>query len=178
MATSLPPGDPQSVTSPDSADAIAEWQPFPQAAGRLRAVSGGIAGLITALPLSAAVAGLLDDLATSIAALAIVTPGLMATGAWLGHARWRRSRWKLDDRGLHVMRGWLWRAEILIPRSRVQHLDVERGPLERHFGLATLVVHTAATDTSALRQPGFADHDAVALRDALIPAASRDGDAL
>jgi hypothetical protein len=79
---------------------------------------------------------------------------------------------------LRVRRGWLWRTELLVPRSRVQHLDIERGPIERRFNLATLVVHTAGTRTQALRQAGLAEPDAVALRNALIPDAARRGDAL
>jgi membrane protein YdbS with pleckstrin-like domain len=75
----------------------------------------------------------------------------------------------LDDDGLRVRRGHYWRRETLVPRARVQHLDIERGPIERHFGLATLVVHTAGTRLSALRQPGFDEHDAEALRQALVP---------
>ena len=75
-----------------------------------------------------------------------------------------------------TIRGQFWRREILVPRSRVQHLDIERGPIERHFGLATLIVHTAGTRLHALRQPGFLDADAVALRDALVPASARNDD--
>jgi membrane protein YdbS with pleckstrin-like domain len=77
-----------------------------------------------------------------------------------------------------VRRGIVWHKEILVPRSRVQHLDLERGPIERHFGLATLVVHTAGTRMHALRQSGFLDDDAVALRDALLPEADRHDDSL
>jgi membrane protein YdbS with pleckstrin-like domain len=102
---------------------------------------------------------------------------LMAVaGALLGRAKWRRTHWRLDGRGLQVSRGLVWHSDVLVPRSRVQHLDIERGPIERHFGLATLVVHTAGTRLHALRQAGFADADAVALRDALLPEAQRDDD--
>jgi membrane protein YdbS with pleckstrin-like domain len=109
--------------------------------------------------------------------LVIVIAGAVA-GALVGRARWRRSRWKLNELGFFVRRGWLWRTEILIPRSRVQHLDLERGPIERHFGLASVVIHTAGSETPALRQSGLAEADALALRDALIPEANRNGDAL
>lgn len=54
-------------------------------------------------------------------------------------------------------------------RARVQHLDIERGPIERRYGLATLVVHTAGTRLSAVRQPGFDEDSANRLRDALVP---------
>jgi membrane protein YdbS with pleckstrin-like domain len=67
---------------------------------------------------------------------------------------------------------------VLVPRSRVQHLDIERGPIERQYGLATLVVHTAGTRQHAMRIAGLPDADAVALRDALVPEAGRHDDVL
>ena len=92
-----------------------------------------------------------------------------ALGAWIAYRRWQSSAWKLDDTGLHFRRGRAWRKEVLVPRSRVQHLDIERGPIERRHGLATLIVHTAGTRQHALRVVGLDDADAVALRDALVP---------
>jgi membrane protein YdbS with pleckstrin-like domain len=99
-------------------------------------------------------------------------------GAWLAYRRWKSTAWKLDATGLHLRRGRAWRLEILVPRSRVQHLDIERGPIERHFGLATLILHTAGTRRQAIRQAGLPDADAVALRDALVPASDRHDDVL
>ncbi len=91
------------------------------------------------------------------------------TGVVIGILRWRNTRWCLDDKAFRVQRGVLFKSETLIPRTRVQHLDIERGPIERFFGLATLVLHTAGTRVNALRQHGFRDDDATALRDALVP---------
>ncbi len=157
----------------------AGWQPLPDDA---RTVSG-IAGALTAVPIamglaSALVLGTLDGWPARIGVgiALLVAAGLAGWG--LGRARWRRTRWKLDERGLSVQRGLVWRSEVLVPRTRVQHLDLERGPIERRFGLATLVVHTAGTRMNALRQHGFLDADAVALRDALLPESNRHDDAL
>ena len=125
-------------------------------------------GLGTAFPIFSFVGGLLTAIGIVLACSGF--------GVWLGYRRWKFTFWKLDETGLHVKRGRLWRKEILVPRSRVQHLDIERGPIERHFGLATLTVHTAGTRLHALRQPGFLDADAVALRDALVPASARNDD--
>jgi membrane protein YdbS with pleckstrin-like domain len=99
-------------------------------------------------------------------------------GAWIGLRRWASTRWRLDARGLQVRRGRMFQREVLVPRSRVQHLDLERGPVERHYGLATIVVHTAGSRLQALRQSGLAEADAVALRDALVPDADVDDDAV
>ena len=51
----------------------------------------------------------------------------------------------------------------------MQHLDFERGPLERRFGLATLVIHTAGSHERALRQSGLLLAEAEYLRDVLVP---------
>jgi membrane protein YdbS with pleckstrin-like domain len=119
-----------------------------------------------------------SPLVSGVAAIPTTTLAGAVLGAWLGRLRWKRTRWKLDAIGLHVRRGLFWHTEVLVPRSRVQHLDIERGPLERQFALGTLIVHTAGTQTHALRLSGLDDADAVALRDALIPDAARHVDAL
>ena len=88
-------------------------------------------------------------------------------GGGIGLRRHRRIGWKLDQDGFATRRGGLWRNETLVPVSRVQHLDLERGPLERQLGLATLVVHTAGTRMAAVKLPLLALEDAQALRERL-----------
>lgn len=156
----------------------AEWRRLPAAAAIGRTLAGALTGLLIAVPASVALTRPLDSLLSRLLVVLAVSLAGAAIGAWVGRARWRRTRWKLDDRGFFVRRGWLFRTEVMVPRSRVQHLDLERGPIERHFGLASVIVHTAGSQTPALRQSGLADADAVALRDALIPDANRNGDAL
>ena len=46
---------------------------------------------------------------------------------------------------------------IHVPRSRVQHTDVSQGPVERRFGLGTLVIYTAGTDYARVDLAGL-DH--------------------
>lgn len=160
-----------------------DWQPLPGPAGTLMMISGLLTGLLAGvglLFLAWRLFALLDAFAwwqqVGGALLTWALVGLL--GLLLGYRRWRASFWKLDDTGLHLKRGRAFRKEILVPRSRVQHLDIERGPVERHFGLATLVIHTAGTRQHAIRQTGLADADAVALRDALVPASAGHDDVL
>lgn len=150
------------------------WLAFPSGALRLAAINGFLFGLLVGSGASLVLV-FREVSRRSLFNLALVLLGvlLLATlTAWLNRRRWKAAAWKLDEAGLQVRRGRMWRKEILIPRSRVQHLDIERGPIERRFGLATLTVHTAGTRLQALRQPGLRDEDAVALRDALIPASN------
>jgi membrane protein YdbS with pleckstrin-like domain len=178
---SVPRLDPDLASTPERdrpAPAWSDWQRLPPAAALVKTIAGLTGGFVLGMPSALLLTRPLPSPGIRIAAGVAVVIVATAVGAWVGRQRWRRTFWKLDERGLHVRRGWLLRSEVLVPRSRVQHLDLERGPLERQFGLATLVVHTAGSQTQALRQSGLLDADAVAVRDALIPEADRDGDAL
>ena len=76
-----------------------------------------------------------------------------------------RLRYRLTDRFLQVMRGWLFHTDTIVPLVRVQHLDVTRGPLDKMFGTSTLVVHTAGTHNSIVTLPGLAPERAAEIRD-------------
>lgn len=108
-----------------------------------------------------------------IALLALGWLLVLALAAVHGHVRHRRTRFLLDEVGLRIRRGLWWRSETLVPRSRVQHLDLERGPIERMLGLASLVVHTAGTRMNAVRLAGMGAVRGREVRNDLI---DRDGD--
>jgi membrane protein YdbS with pleckstrin-like domain len=78
---------------------------------------------------------------------------------------YRRLRYGLTDRLLQVVRGWLFHTDTIVPFVRVQHIDVTRGPLDKLFGTATLVVHTAGTRNSIVTVPGLAPGRAAEIRD-------------
>jgi membrane protein YdbS with pleckstrin-like domain len=59
----------------------------------------------------------------------------------LAYARWR---FGIDEEEIDLQRGRMWIERVLIPMARVQHVDTERGPIQRRLGLASVVVHTAA----------------------------------
>ena len=87
---------------------------------------------------------------------------------------YRHAFYRLDHDLLRIRRGVLWRTVIDVPRSRVQHTDVSQGPLERHYGLATLSVYTAGTVHARVVLPGLAHEDALAMREQLLPRGERD----
>ena len=66
---------------------------------------------------------------------------------------------------LRVVRGMLFRRDTVVPFGRVQHIDVHQGPIERAYGLATLVLHTAGTHNSSVSLPGLGHADALAMRE-------------
>ena len=88
-------------------------------------------------------------------------------GVWVGLRQFRHIAWRLDEDGLAIRRGRLFQRETRVPATRVQHLDLKRGPLQRSRNLATLVVHTAGTRHSAVTLPHLDAEDAERLRDVL-----------
>ena len=80
---------------------------------------------------------------------------------------YRRLRYGMTDKLLQVVRGWLFHTDTIVPFVRVQHLDVKRGPIDKLFGTATLVVHTAGTHNSIVTVPGLSPARAAEIRDVI-----------
>ena len=85
----------------------------------------------------------------------------------LPHRIYRRWGYDMGDEQLRVLRGFLWRTDTIVPFNRIQHIDVAQGPLQRAFGLSTLIVHTAGTHNSIVTLPGLATADAEAMRETI-----------
>lgn len=95
---------------------------------------------------------------------------IAAIGLWsiaLVPRRWARWGWAWTGRELHVASGWLVRSHTIVPASRVQHIDVTQGPVERMFGVSTLVLHTAGTANSEVGLPGISRETAEEIRDSI-----------
>lgn len=153
------------------------WQQLPARGAKL-AAAGALLGTLGALLAALLVARLALQLPLpwlwAVAASGVVA----ALAGVIAYRRHRHTRWRLDAQGLALMQGRLWQSETRVPISRVQHLDVRRGPLERAAGLSTLVVHTAGTRLSAVSVSGLDQRDAERLRDRLAHQLDRDDDAL
>jgi membrane protein YdbS with pleckstrin-like domain len=61
-----------------------------------------------------------------------------------------------------------WRREIFVPRARIQHTEVNQGPLDRRWGMASLSLHTAGTRLENIVLPGLTRAIAERLRDELL----------
>lgn len=142
-------------------------------------------GLITAAVLSAAALIALAVVGFAVrpswTMVAVVAGGWLAASALLGWWLWRwpvisyrYASYRIDDAGLEIRRGVVWRSIVNVPRSRVQHTDVSQGPMERSHELSTLIVHTAGTEHARVGLPGLARPVAIALRDQLLPRDGRD----
>lgn len=177
MTEPAPPPLPAStaVTAAVPAPLPGHWQHLPARGAALAAFAGAVGmallfallGVLLAITLQAFSGGWWKLPAGMLAG--------MLLGGWLGWRRHRRTSWRLDDNALAVRRDHWWHSETRVPRARVQHLDLRRGPLERTCGLATLVVHTAGSHLHAVSLSGLAVADAETLRELLARPDDHDG---
>jgi membrane protein YdbS with pleckstrin-like domain len=84
-----------------------------------------------------------------VAAAALITAAIVPT------LRLRRWRWRLDDDELDLRRGAITEVRTIVPVARIQHVDVKRTVWSQVFGVAAVVVHTAAgaTEIPVLPEP-------------------------
>lgn len=83
----------------------------------------------------------------------------------LPRRRYRAWAYQEGEDELDIRHGLLFRVRTVVPFGRVQHIDVAQGPVERRYGVATLILHTAGTRGAAVSLPGLAHSEAERMRD-------------
>lgn len=81
---------------------------------------------------------------------------------------YRRASYVLSQTTIEIRTGVWWRSVTSVPRSRIQHTDVEQGPLMRKYGIAKLIIHTAGTQHATVELIGLSRQQADRTRDHLI----------
>lgn len=103
------------------------------------------------------VSGSVQALFTSLTAMiAIIVVTLAAgLGLLLPKLLWQSKGYQLRQHDLHYRRGVIWRHVTSLPYVRVQHVELESGPVERYFKLATLKFYTAGGGSADVSIPGL-----------------------
>lgn len=104
--------------------------------------------------------------------LLVVLSGLLAYRWPVLH--YQHTSYRVDDVGIEIRTGVYWRVVINVPRSRVQHIDVSNGPIDRRYGLGTLVLYTAGTDHAKVELAGLEHGRALRIREHLLPSGADD----
>lgn len=148
-----------STDAPDEAD----LRPLDPRIRQLWWANGAIGALL--LLSVAVVAALFAPTALAVGIGAVAGLNVISAAALppLRYARWR---YAVREDDIWVRQGLVWVTTTVVPFSRLQFVDTRQGPLDRMFGLATLVLHTAALG-SATTIPGLALAEAEQLRERL-----------
>ncbi len=99
-------------------------------------------------------------LAVGVLALVVIWIG------WLVPRQVRAMGYAERDEDFLIRKGILFRHLTVVPYGRMQYVDVEDGPIARHFHIATVQLHTASAATDAT-VPGLPRQEASRLRDRL-----------
>jgi uncharacterized protein len=172
--------EPQPPEAPPSV-ADAEWRSLdPRYVALQRQVgwiTTGVLAAILGLGLAVFLVATPWHLVVDALIAAVTFAGLMLFAWWLQAwppLEYRYASYRVDQNGLEIRRGVFFRAVVNVPRSRVQHTDVSQGPLQRRYGLATLVVHTAGTSSAEVHLTGLTHEIALSIRDHLLPRNTED----
>ena len=142
-----------------------DWQPVSPALATLRRtvllVTGGVVvGAVAALTVLLSLPAWVPVAVVAVVLVALV-PGWVLIGRsvrWWGYAE--------RDEELFVRHGAMFRTLVVVPYGRMQYVDVQAGPLEQAFKVASVHLHTASPGTSA-KIPGLPASEAARLRDRL-----------
>lgn len=87
----------------------------------------------------------------------------------VGHSLllYRSWRYEVREDALYLERGVITHVKTVVPFVRVQHIDTNRGPIDRLLGLSSLVVYTAGSRGADVTIPGLTPQDAEDLQERL-----------
>lgn len=75
-----------------------------------------------------------------------------------------KKKYAIREHDIHFQTGWIFQKRTSQPIMRIQHIEIERGPIERKAGLATLQVFSAGGANHTFEIPGLVHDKAIELR--------------
>lgn len=96
----------------------------------------------------------------------VITGAVLAIGlAWTFTTppiRYNQWRFEIREDEVDLLHGIVVKTRQIVPMSRIQHVDTTRGPIQRRYGLASVVFYTAA---GSMMIPELSDARAATVRD-------------
>lgn len=100
--------------------------------------------------------GYLFDVTVLLSSLLIW--GIIVLGLFLITKKvFKNKGYALREKDIHYHSGWIFKKQISIPYSRIQHCDVSRGITDQMLDLSKLNVYTAGGGSSDITIPGLTE---------------------
>lgn len=90
----------------------------------------------------------------------VILPFLILGGVLIARA----TGFALREQDVHLKGGVVWQTRTALPFNRIQHVEMERGPIERYFKLATLKFYTAGGGSADMKIPSLPLEDAARIK--------------
>ncbi len=74
---------------------------------------------------------------------------------FVAKAYFRRKKFKIAEKNVSFQEGLFYQKETVVPFARIQHIEIDEGPLERFFKIATLSIYTAGDSGRDLKISGL-----------------------
>lgn len=89
--------------------------------------------------------------------IGVIAFWLLIAVCWyfLMHKSFYKKAYAIRSHDITYRSGWLIENLRTTPFSRVQHSNVVSGPIDRKFGLASLIIYTAGTGGADIKIPGL-----------------------
>lgn len=103
-----------------------------------------------------------------------ITYGFMALGAWtifllftlfLSYKEYFIRGYILREHDITYRHGWLIQHQLTVPFNRIQHTEINHGPIDRYFNLCSLDIFTAGGAASDLSITGLDPVDAARIKE-------------
>jgi uncharacterized protein len=133
---------------------------------------GGLFGWFVILAVVIGVVALATDESALWALLPLIALILGAYGAVMIPRRYEAWQYRFGADALEMQRGVWWRSAASVPYHRIQHVDIDQGPIQRQLGMVSLGLKTASA-SSVGGLPGIDAEEADALRAWLVARAER-----
>jgi len=74
---------------------------------------------------------------------------------WLTYKGFKFKAYALRQRDIVFQSGYIFRSQTVVPFNRIQHCEINQGPIDRMFDLSSLKIFTAGGSYSDLSIPGL-----------------------
>lgn len=125
-------------------------------------IEGALTGLVLGAVFSGTVFAILEQ-----PLVLVLAPVIALIGALYGRERYSNWGFKVREDHLYIEHGVLKKTYSMVPYVRVQHIDTDRGPVDRALGLSTLRVYTAGSKGADIKVPGLEKGEASELQKSL-----------
>ena len=98
-------------------------------------------------------------LAAGIVSVLLYAFGVLVT--WVGFSK---KGYCLREQDIHYQKGVVWHVTKSLPYVRIQHIELETGPIERLFGLTTMKFYSAGGGGADLKVSGLTEDTAQKMR--------------
>ncbi len=93
---------------------------------------------------------------------------VLSTVSYLRFAHAKSIGYGVCDNELLMQKGVIWFKRVSLPYTRLQHISLSQGPVERKFGLHTLKCFSAGSGSAEIELPGLESRIAERLRQHLL----------